>query len=160
MSSDSRKSALLVAALALLFFFVNRTSYKGYFEPDDLDNIGWTRQADLPTFAIGIVTPKFFQQNFRPTGHFYYWLMGGMAGLDYTPYLAVLQALHILCIVLLWLLLRSLKFEIWPSVAGALFFACHMGVFDAYWKPMYVFDVLCGLFSLLCLLAYVRRRWV
>ncbi len=160
MSPESRNSALIVLALMLVFLGVNRTSYKGYFEPDDLDNIGWTQQADALTFAEGIAAPKFYQQNFRPMGHFYYWVMGTLARLDYTPYLAVLQALHLVSVLVLWLLLRSLKFNPWPAALAALFFTCHMGLFDAYWKPMYVFDVLCGLFSLLCLLAYVRRRWV
>jgi len=32
--------------------------------------------------------------------------------------------------------------------------------FDAWWKPMYVFDVLCATFSLLGLLLYAYDRWV
>jgi hypothetical protein len=46
------------------------------------------------------------------------------------------------------------------AAAGGLFFAFHMAVFDAYWKPMYVFDVLCGLFAVASLLAWVHRRWI
>jgi len=33
-------------------------------------------------------------------------------------------------------------------------------VFDAWWKPMYVFDVLCGTFSLATLLLYAYDRWI
>lgn len=160
MSSGKRYPALIALALVLAFLGVSRTAYKGYFDPDDLDNIGWTRGTGAAAFATGLVTPRFYQQNFRPAGHFYYWMMGRLAGLNYAPYLAVLQMLHAISIILLWLLLRSLKFDPWQAAAGALLFVCHMGLFEVYWKPMYVFDVLCGLFSLLCLLAYVRRRWI
>ena len=39
-------------------------------------------------------------------------------------------------------------------------FAFHMALFEAIWKPMYVFDVLCGTFCVLSLLAYSRQRWI
>ncbi len=31
---------------------------------------------------------------------------------------------------------------------------------DAYWKPMYCFDLLCTAFSLGSILLYAQRRWV
>jgi hypothetical protein len=35
-----------------------------------------------------------------------------------------------------------------------------MALFDAFWMPMYVFDLLCATFCLLSLLCYMRGRWV
>jgi len=35
-----------------------------------------------------------------------------------------------------------------------------MALFEALWKPMYVYDLLCGTFCLLSLLAYAHRRWI
>ena len=35
-----------------------------------------------------------------------------------------------------------------------------MALFDAVWKPMYVFDVLCATFCLLSVLMWTRRRWI
>ena len=42
-----------------------------------------------------------------------------------------------------------------------LFFVFHMALFDAFWKPMFIFDVLCGLFCLLSMLAWRRsgKAW-
>src|SRR5262249_3455869 len=67
--------------------------------------------------------------------------------------------LHLANVLLLWLLLRKLGFELAAAFAGALFFAFEIAVFDVYWKPMYVFDLLCGAFCLLSLLAY-RSNWI
>jgi hypothetical protein len=143
--------------LAVLFLIANRGAYEGYFHGDDLDNLSWTRQARLSDFAEGILSPRFYPQNFRPAGHFYFYLMGKVAGLRFPPYVAVLHAIHLTCVILLWLLLRKLGADAIAAGAGALFFAFHMAVFDALWKPMYVFDLLCGLF---CLLSYAHRRWI
>ena len=35
-----------------------------------------------------------------------------------------------------------------------------MALFDNFWKPMYVFDVLCATFCLLSILLWTRRRWI
>jgi hypothetical protein len=157
---ETRKLLLLPLLLVAIFLVANRTAYKGYFDPDDLDNIGWTHKGRIGEFVQGLAAPKFYRRNYRPAGHLLYRLMGGTFGLRYAPYLAALQLLHILAILLLWLLLRELGFTPWAAFLGGLFFACHMGAFEAYWKPMYVFDVLCGVFSLLCLLCYIRGRWM
>ncbi len=53
-------------------------------------------------------------------------------------------------------MLRKLGFDSVASIAGTLFFAFQMAAFDAYWKPMYVFDLLCAAFCLLSFLAYLN----
>ena len=146
--------------LGWLFYVASKGAYKGFFSSDDLDNLAWTRHAELSSFLIGLVTPQFYETNFRPVGHFYFWALGRMAGLDFRPYVAVLHVLHLVNLALLWALLGRLSFTWAARAIGVLFFAFHMAVFDAYWKPMYVFDVLCAVFCLLSVLLWIdKRRW-
>ncbi|MBK5291795.1 MAG: hypothetical protein JJE04_08995, partial [Acidobacteriia bacterium] len=157
-----RKPLVAVALLALLFLFVvaNRGAYEGYFSDDDLDNIGWTRQTSSGDFAWGLITPRYYPQNFRPIGHFTFHVLGRTAGLDFRWYVLLIQCLHLVNTLLVWLLLRRLSLPPLASAAGALFFVFHMALFDAMWKPMFLFDVYCGLFCLLSMLSYLNRRWV
>ncbi len=151
-----RAAAFLLAAVLLLI--ANRGAWEGYFSDDDLDNIAWTRGAGPAYFAQGLASPRYYPQNFRPTGHFYFHILGRTAGLDFRWYLAVLQMLHLLNVCLVWRLCSSMELPAAATGAGALFFAFHMGVFDALWKPMYVFDVLCATFCLLALLCWRGSR--
>ncbi|MSV32675.1 MAG: hypothetical protein EXQ57_09155 [Bryobacterales bacterium] len=149
------------AVLGWLFYVASKGAYKGFFSADDLDNLAWTRHAEFSSFLTGLVTPQFYSSNFRPVGHFYFWALGRMAGLDFRPYIAVLHVLHLANLALLWALLGRLSFPWAARAIGVLFFAFHMAVFDAYWKPMYVFDVLCAVFSLLSVLLWIdKRRWL
>ena len=154
------KTASLAAAIVILFVIVNRGAYKGYFQDDDLDNLSWTAQLDSVDFVKGMVSPVFSRSNFRPVGHFYFHAMERIAGMRFVPYVAVLQAIHLWNSLLIWLVLKRLKIHPLAALAAALFFLFHPATFDAYWQPMYVFDVLCGTFCLLSLLAFIDRRWV
>ncbi|MCX6635045.1 MAG: hypothetical protein NT090_08190 [Acidobacteria bacterium] len=157
-----RQAAGLAAfcMLVLLFLVANRGAYQGYFQDDELDNIGWTREVPAAGYISGLLTPRYSPLNFRPVGHGFFSLMGRWADLRFPPYVAAIHALHLLNVLLVWLLLRRLKLPALAAGAGTVFFAFHMGVFDALWKPMYVFDLLCALFSLTALLAWTHRRWV
>ena len=75
------------AVLGWLFYVAGKGAYKGFFSADDLDNLAWTRHAELSGFLTGLVTPQFYAFNFRPVGHFYFWALGRMAGLDFRPYI-------------------------------------------------------------------------
>jgi len=151
---------VLWLAAAVLFLVANRAAYKGYFSDDDLANVTWPPIVGSETFYKGLLTPQISQSNFRPVGFLYYRFMGRAFHLRYPPYVAVLQACHIVNVILLFLLLGRLGFSQLAAGAGALFFAFHAAVLEAYWKPMYVFDVLCATLCLLALLLYVRGRWL
>jgi hypothetical protein len=146
----------LLAAMVLLFLIANRGAYKGYFDSDDFSNLNFTRQLDTYEFIGDIFSPRVFPNNFRPTGHLFYHLMYPAAGLNFGLYVAAIHGLHLANVLFLWLLLRKLGFDSAASIAGTLFFAFQMAVFDAYWKPMYVFDLLCAAFCLLSILAYLK----
>jgi len=154
------RGALLFLAMALLFLTANRGAYKGYFNDDDLDNLVQTRSAELPHFARSLVSPELSSFNFRPMGHLYYKILGTWAGLRYQPYVGVLHLIHLLNVWLVWLLLRRLGAGLLPASAGCLLFAFHMACFDGYWKPMFVFDVACATWVLICLLLYLRGNWL
>src|SRR5260370_3856027 len=155
-----RAGAALFLAMAALFLIVNRAAYKGYFQDDELNNISWTRDIPAIEYAQAILTPNFFNNNFRPVGHFYYREMSLLYGLDFPKYLPLIHLAHILNVWMVWLLARRLGLEPLPASLGTLFFAFDMAVFDVYWKPMYVFDLFCATFSLAATLLYTRRRYV
>jgi hypothetical protein len=146
--------------MALLFFIANRGAYKGFFQADELDSLGWTPQVPMASFAKDLVSPVYNSLNFRPVGHLYFRIASRAFGLDFPGYLVPLHLLHLLNVWLLWLVLRNVGASPLAACAGALFFAFHMAVFDAYWKPMYAFDLFCAAFCLLSLLFWIKRRWL
>jgi hypothetical protein len=152
--------AAAVVVLIGLFFIANRGAYEGYFSDDDLDNIAWTRHTPVEGYLIGLATPQYYPQNFRPVGHFSFHVLGKTAKLDYRWYVAFIQVLHFAVTFLVWRLLRRLDFGVLAAAAGAVFFLFHMGLFEALWKPMFLFDLWCALFCLLSVLSWLNRRWV
>ncbi len=146
--------------LAAVFLIVNRGAYKGFFTDDDFDHLSWTRNASAATFIQGLLSPRFQPNNFRPAGHLFYHEEENLFGFDFPKYVAALQLLHLLNVWLVWLLVRRLGASPLASAAACVFFALHMGFFDAVWKPAYIFDVLCATFSLLSILSWARGRWI
>src|SRR5438045_6615135 len=88
--------ALVAVALLALFLVANRGAYKGYFHDDDIDNVAWTPQVDIPSYVTALFTPVFSRNNFRPIGHFFFREMSQTAKLHFPPYVAALQILHLL----------------------------------------------------------------
>jgi hypothetical protein len=145
---------------ATLFYFENRPAYKGYFSDDDFNNIGWPTLVGNDTYYHGLMTPKFDESNFRPVGFLYYRVMGRTFKLNYPPYVVAIQCLHGLNAIILFFLLRRLNLSAVAAGAGTLFYAFHAALMEAYWKPMYVFDLLCATLCLITLLLYVRGHWI
>ncbi|PWU06210.1 MAG: hypothetical protein C5B51_12805 [Terriglobia bacterium] len=150
----------LFLLLAVTFLIVNRGAYKGYFQDDELDNISWTTQISPADYLKGLVTPRFAENNFRPVGHFYFREAAQLFGLNFPAYVLLLQFVHLLNVSLLWLLLRRLDAPPWAAAAACAFFAFHMALFDAVWKPMYVFDVFCTTLCVASILLFAQRRWI
>lgn len=150
----------LFVIAATLFVVVNRGAYKGYFQDDDLDNIAFTGEIGGTEFAKYTLLPIYIPNNFRPVGHVFYRWMGRAAGLNFPPYIFAIHAFHLVNVVLLWFVMLRLGVSPAAAGAGALFFIFHVAVFDVYWKPMYVFDLLCCTFCLMSLLFYMRDHWI
>jgi hypothetical protein len=149
-----------ILALLALFFVANRGAYQSTFSDDDLDNISWTRTMPRSDFVSGFVSPWYFPNHFRPVGHFTYHLLANTAVLQFRYYVAAIHFLHLVNTALLWLLLRRLGLNGWQAWVGALCFVFNMAVFDALWKPMYLFDLWCTLFCLATLVFYVDGRTI
>ena len=162
-SAGARSSrSVILAGLAIVFVFLalNYRAYDGFFQDDELDTLSWAPSRHMSEYGAGFLKPTFDPTNFRPAGHLYYTLMGRAFGLDFPPYITPLFAIHLINGLLLWLLLRKLAIGRWHALAGVAFFTLSATAFDAYWKPMYVFDLLCCTFSLASILLFAYRRWI
>lgn len=159
--NPAERVGLLGFALALGIFFLiaNRGAYQGFYSSDDFDNIAQGRGADLAYYGKMLLNPKFGgDANFRPAAALYYFAMPRWFDLHFNRYVAAIHAIHLLNVLLIWLVARSLGASVAGACAAALLFAFHMGMFAVYWAPMYVFDLVCGTFILLALLTYVNHR--
>ncbi len=157
---SKRTGLILLLALAAIFLLVNRASYKGYFTDDDFEHLSWTRHAPMSEFVLGLLTPKFQTNNFRPVGHLFYHEEAEFFGFDFKKYLATTHVLHLFNVWLVWLWARKLGAKLFAAAAGCVLFAFHTGYFEAVWKPAYIFDILCTTLCLLSILSYVRGRLI
>ena len=144
----------------MVFGALNYKAYDGFFQSDELDNLKWAPSRPAAEFILKLLAPRFEIDNFRPAGHLYFALMGPEFGLEFAPYMTPIFAIHLLNAVLLYFLMRKLAIEQWFALAAVAFFTLSATAFDAYWKPMYVFDLLCTTFSLASILLYSHRRWI
>jgi len=152
--------AVAVTAAVLLFLAANRGAYEGYFSADDLDTLSWAKSVSPGEFVREFLKPFYSTSHFRPVGHLAYHVLVRVAGFDYRAYVAFLHAVHMVNALLVLILLRRFQISWQGAVFGAFFFLFPVAVADAFWKPMYVFDVLCALGVLLALLTYVSGRTV
>ncbi len=155
-----RRSWLLFIVLAVLFLILNAPAFTGYFQDDELDTIGWAPFVRTSEFLQGLASPRFMPSNFRPVGHFYYHLLTILFHLDFAKYIIPLQIVHLFNVWLLWMIARKLDLETTAIFIGAVFYLFHAALMDVYWKPMYVFDLLCTTFCLLSLLSWLHKRWI
>jgi hypothetical protein len=155
-----RRGVILFVLFAALFLVANGSAYRGYFQDDEIDNLSWTPYLTPLDYLKGLATPLYQPNNFRPAGHFYFHAVEAAAGLEFSVYVAVIHAFHLLNVWLLWLIVRRLGAVPLAAAGACLFFGLHMALFDDFWKPMYVFDVLCATFALTSLFFWMRGRWV
>ncbi len=144
----------------MLFIATNYRAYDGYFQDDELDTLAWAPSRTIAEYGAAFLKPTFDAANFRPVGHLYFTLMGRAFGLDFPPYMTPILAIHLVNALLLFLLMRKLGIDDWRALAGTAFFTLSASALDAYWKPMYVFDLLCATFSLASILLFAYRRWI
>ncbi|MEO5951390.1 MAG: hypothetical protein ABIQ44_02880, partial [Chloroflexia bacterium] len=153
------KRALTIASLLLCFLIANRGEFEGYFSDDDLDNLSWATVAGMDSFVRELVTPVFSKTNTRPTGALYYRWAGLSFGWDYSKYLVPLIALHWFnCGLLFWIVRRKGAGE-FEAAAAVVFFLFHASLLEAWWKPMYIFDLLAATFCLVTWLVFGTRYW-
>jgi hypothetical protein len=154
------RSAAILAAVLVAALSVHHQAYRGYFEDDDLDTLTWARHTQPVEVLLGLPSLTYPPNQGRVPGFFYYAFLYRRFGLTYLPFVIVLQISQSLNVVLLWFLLRRLGLGPPARAAGCLFFALSAALFDAWWKPMFIYDVLCTMFGLAAILAYAYGRWV
>ena len=154
--------APLAAGLGMVaaFFALNYRAYDGFFQDDELANLNWAPLLPMRDYLIALIKPLFAADNFRPVGHLYFALMGRAFGLNFPPWMTPIFAIHLINAALLFRLLRKLSIDLWCALAGIVFFTLSASAMDAYWKPMYCFDLLCTTFSLAGILLWAYRRWI
>ena len=135
--TDTRRWVLLALFLAAstLFFFANRPAYKAYFSDDDLDKMGWPTVLTNGDFVNEILTPKYSKDLVRPIGYLYYRYMARAFKLNYRPWVVVLQAGHLINVILLFFVLRRFGFSDFAAGIGALFYVFHAALIYIYWQP-------------------------
>jgi hypothetical protein len=157
---DFNSGRWLFVAIVAVFFAVNCRSYRGFFKTDDFATLGWTPFLDWSYYLRGYLTWRFQTDNFRPVAHAYYRVMDGLVHLTYAPWVLAVQLIVVIGAALLWLVLARMRFRPLACAAGCTLFLLHPSLFDAYWKPMYVFDTTCAVFALASFLFYLHDRRV
>lgn len=155
-----RAPVLFFLILAAVFFATNWAAYSGYFADDDFANMGWPTFVGNDVFIHGLCTPLYSGSHFRPVGFAFFRYAGRAFDLNFPPYVLLIQLIHLLNAVLVYLLLRRFEFSRAASYAGTAFYALYAVAMEVYWEPMFVFDLLCATFCLVTLLLYVRGWWI
>ena len=74
--------------------------------------------------------------------------------------ISVIQALHLLNLWMLWVLIRRLGAPVLAACFAVAFFGLHASLFDAVWKPAFIFDLLCATLCLASTLLWIRGWWI
>lgn len=138
----------------------NRDSYRSYFQDDDFGTLNWARVTPFHQYLTDLPCLAYPCQHGRPVGFMLYGALYPRAHLNYTPWALAMLALGLVNVALLWRLLTALEFDEIATALGCLVFVAARALFDGWWKPMFVYDVLSTTFALAMLLAYIRGRWV
>ncbi len=151
-------NALLLTAILTVFVVFNKAAFQTYFSDDDFSNL--TLAVFFPWWAtLKEIFTLTLLPNFRPFGILFYKVLSPTAGFHFWPYIAALQFIHLATALMLWSFLRRLGLGPLAAALGCAFFTLHMATLTAYWKPMYVFDVLCGFWLIASLLLFQRSRF-
>src|SRR4051812_22636396 len=121
-----RRGLILFLTFAALFLVVNREAYSGYFQDDEIDNLSWAPYLTSLDYLKGLATPLYQPNNFRPVGHYYFHAVEAAVGLDFPVYVAVIHAIHLLNVWLLWLIARRLGATVLAAACACAFFGFHM----------------------------------
>jgi hypothetical protein len=121
--------------------------------------MSWTRVGPTWAFLKGVASPL-YKYCFRAMGFYFFKVTEGWFHLDFPKYVVVIQAIHLLNVWMLWVLLRRAGAQVFPACFAVGFFALHAALFDAVWKPAFVFDLLCATLCLASTLLWIRRRWI
>jgi hypothetical protein len=153
-------AAALLAAVMIFTLTAYRDSSRGYFESDDLGTLNWARSTRFFDYVKDVPCLAYPCNHGRPVGFMFYGALYPAAKLSYQWWAWSVLAIGLVNVALLWRLLAELEFDEIARALGCLVFVASRALFDAWTKPMFIYDVLSTTFALIMLLAYARRRWV
>ena len=156
---SKRTGWALFLLLAAVILILNRDAYRGYFQDDEINAMSWTRFGPATEFLKGALQPV-YKNCFRAVGFYFFHVTEGLFGLNFPKYVAVIQALHLLNLWMLWLLIRRLGAPVLAACFAVAFFGLNAALFDAVWKPAFIFDLLCATLCLASTLLWIRGWWI
>lgn len=151
-------AVIFLVAVAVLFLVSNRRALSGYFLPEEIDRLALcaTTPARLPVFRVVNPFPLGAEQRAFEDLVLLAWIR--LWKLDFRWYAGLLEALHLAGLALLWASARRLGAHFAAAAAGVLSFAILPLVLDAFWRPMWLGQLLCGVLLLASFAAYTRAR--
>jgi hypothetical protein len=148
---------LLFAALILVWFgYFTLDSLSVHFAPDDMMNMAGYWRMKPATFASSHVL--LWRNFYRPMGGLFYLPLFRAFGFNPAPYHAVILAILLLNVWLVYRLATLLRAG--PVAAGlaALLSCYHASLSNLTYNIAFVYDVLCGCFYVSALVYYLRIR--
>jgi hypothetical protein len=148
-------SAAFALFLAAYFFWFNWEAVRAPFAADDPMNLfaHW-RHPWRAVYANFLLWRDFY----RPMGGWFYVPIFDLFGLQPAPFHAVLLALLLLYVGLIYRLARVLGAEALAAWLAALVIAYHAGLSNLYYETSHIYDVLCGIFYASALIVYAGAR--
>lgn len=149
--------SLVAAALLVAFFFYcagfGLFIHLGY---DDIMNTTFAWDPPLHSLLLALLSP--FTTFYRPTGSALYRLMFAIFGLRPEPFRVVTYALLVCNLWLVYRLVGKLSHSKEVAAMSVLLYSFHGRLAPIYLNNGTVYDVLCGTFSLLTILYYLKAR--
>jgi hypothetical protein len=157
-SAITRKfaSCFFWIAVAATLLILHRAAWHGSFQPADLSAIGSAASSSVYTQTVNTLLPGPTNGADRPLALLWCKAIYSFFGLTFAPYIAALLLLHVVMSILVWLFLRRLGFDPWPSMAATLLFALNLAITPVLWQPGGILELGCGVICLAALLAWVR----
>ena len=150
----SRRRLFFAFLLFAWFCYFSYDTLSVHFAPDDMMNLAgyWrTKPAQLVTSHVLL-----WRGFYRPMGGVFYLPLFHFFGFNPAPYHAVILAILLANVYLVWRLATLLRAG--PAAAGlaALLSCYHAGLSNLTYNIAFVYDVLCGFFYLAALVFYLR----
>ncbi len=146
----------MAGCIAAFFFYCTWPGLFIGFDDDDVMNLHVAWSPPLRALVLSNLVP--FTPLYRPAGAAYYRICFALFGWNPAAFRAVTFVFVLVNIWLVYWLARRLTASLEASALAALIFSFHPKLREIYMSNGAVYDVLCGTFSLLALLYYMRLR--
>ena len=146
----------LAVCLAAYFLAFNWASLRVHFALDDISNIGHYYEYSPWQLVLSNFLP--WRGDSRPMGGLYYIPIYHFAGLNPVPYQAVLLAILLVNVYLVYCFARQLGASEIAAGLAALASCYHGGIANLYYNAAFIFDAMCCVFYLAAFCYYLRFR--